>query len=658
MSFLAPTAFILAALLPIILALYFLRLRREEQTVSSVYLWQQAVRDVAANAPWQRLRANWLLLLQLLFLAILILALARPFSWARGAAGHLILIVDTSASMRATDVAADGSSPDRLAAAVGAARALVDDLPAESPVTLIAAGDQARMLLLSSRDRGQLHRALDTLEATTGGADLTTALELAAAAVGNAQASEIVVLSDGGVSPPDRSSTAVPVRYVPVGVSAENQAISAFSLTSGTAGQGLSAFVCVTNYGSREVERRLTLYDGANPIAARDISLPPDDTVALTLPDVASGVTAMEARLGGQDHLPLDDRAWAVAPAASAVRITIVGPGNRFLETALSLLPNAEITSISLAEYEAQLTNPPSTSLPSPNPLTIFDTVLPSSDRLPPGALFFIGPPRSSAFFSVTGSVESPIPRPASADEPLLRHVDLRDIAIQRTPHLQLPAWGRSVIVAASDDGSDNVPLLTVGQVDGRRLAVLAFDLRQSDLPLRVAFPLLLANLMDFLTPGTTGTLPETISPGRPMAIPLPPEAKGASVTRPDGTTTWVPAKGGQVVLVETGVLGIYEVKGKSGNQDRLLHRFAVNGFNPQESDIVPREHLDLPSSGTQTEAAERPTRREWWRPIAWIALAILTTEWLVQHRGAAGWAWSKTIDHVTRFLSRKRGVT
>jgi Ca-activated chloride channel family protein len=652
MSFLTPWAFILAALLPIIVALYFLRLRREEQTVSSIYLWQQAVRDVAANVPWQRLRTNWLLLLQLLFLTTLILALGRPFSWAHGASGHLILIVDTSASMRATDVTVDGD-PDRLVAAVRVARALVEDLPAESPVTLIAAGDEARILLLSSRDRGQLRRALDTLEAGIGGADLTTALELAAAAVANAQESEIVVLSDGGVSPPDRLSTAAPVRYVPVGASAENQAISVFSLTPGTAGQGLSAFACVINYGSQEVERRLTLHDGTNLIAARDLSLPPHDTVSLSIPDVPVGPTAIEARLGGQDDLPLDDRAWAVAPIISGVQVTIVGPGNRFLETALSLLPNAEITSISLADYQAQSTNLPSTSLPSTNPLTIFDTVLPAGDHYPPGALLFVGPPRSSAFFSVTGAIEAPIPRPAGTDEPLLRHVDLRDIAIQHTAHLQLPTWGRSVIVAASEDGGNSVPLLTVGQMDGRRLAVLAFDLRQSDLPLRVAFPLLMANLVDFLAPGITGTLPEAITPGQPIAIPLSPEAEVASVTRPDGTTTWTSAQEGQIVFAETGLPGVYAVN----DQDRLLHRFAVNGFSPLESDITPQEQLDLADSGMQTGVADRPTHREWWRPFAWIALGMLIAEWLVQHRGAAGWAWSRTTDHVTRFLTRKRGA-
>ncbi|HIC88344.1 MAG TPA: VWA domain-containing protein, partial [Anaerolineae bacterium] len=136
MSFLLPTAFILTALVPVIIAMYLLKLRRTEQVVSSVYLWRRMVRDVEADAPWQRLRRNLLLILQLLFLAALILALARPFVWVEGASGQaLILILDTSASMAATDVA-----PNRLAAARARAQALVDGLPEEARVTLITAG--------------------------------------------------------------------------------------------------------------------------------------------------------------------------------------------------------------------------------------------------------------------------------------------------------------------------------------------------------------------------------------------------------------------------------------------------------------------------------------------------------------------------------------
>src|SRR5919206_2131346 len=114
MSFLAPLALVSALIVgPIIIAMYLLKLRREERTVSSTFLWQRMVRDVEANAPWQKLRRNLLLLLQLLLLLALILALARPYFLTTGIAGrNLIVIVDRSASMGATDV-----QPTRLDAA-------------------------------------------------------------------------------------------------------------------------------------------------------------------------------------------------------------------------------------------------------------------------------------------------------------------------------------------------------------------------------------------------------------------------------------------------------------------------------------------------------------------------------------------------------------
>src|SRR4051812_32649208 len=137
MSFLAPLALISTLIIgPIIVAMYLLKLRREERRVSSTFLWQRIVRDVEANAPWQKLRRNLLLLLQLLLLLLLALALARPFFLTTGIAGrNLIVIVDRSASMEATDAA-----PTRLDAAKQQAIALIDQLPDGGGATIIAGG--------------------------------------------------------------------------------------------------------------------------------------------------------------------------------------------------------------------------------------------------------------------------------------------------------------------------------------------------------------------------------------------------------------------------------------------------------------------------------------------------------------------------------------
>ena len=79
MSFLAPAAFAALAIAIPVLLLYMLRLRRREVLISSTFLWRQVVQDTEANTPWQRLRRNLLLFLQLLILLLLVLALARPF---------------------------------------------------------------------------------------------------------------------------------------------------------------------------------------------------------------------------------------------------------------------------------------------------------------------------------------------------------------------------------------------------------------------------------------------------------------------------------------------------------------------------------------------------------------------------------------------------
>src|SRR5438876_3237088 len=113
-----PAAIAAAIAIPSLLILYFLKLRRREVTVPSTLLWKKAIEDLQANAPFQRLRKNLLLLLQLFILAAALLALAQPTLKSQTLTGarHLILI-DRSASMSAQDATLDGKLVTRLEAA-------------------------------------------------------------------------------------------------------------------------------------------------------------------------------------------------------------------------------------------------------------------------------------------------------------------------------------------------------------------------------------------------------------------------------------------------------------------------------------------------------------------------------------------------------------
>ena len=346
--------------------------------MSSTFLWRNLVRDTAANAPWQRLRPNLLLFLQLLFLALLVLALVRPFTWSDAASSdHLILVLDTSASMQATDVV-----PNRLAEAVREARAMVAALPADARVTLIAAGAGTDVLVSGTTDRALVQRGLDGVRAGSGGSDLSAALTLAGAVAGRERDPETVIFSDGNVTLPSQAAggrlLTLPgrVRYVPIGsgsvdggARSANQGIMALSLRRSAGGQTTSVFVQVTNFGPAPVERRLLLYSAGQLVAARTLSLPDSQPLALAFEDLPAGLVSVEARLEGADALALDDRAWATLPDSGAVRVDLVGPGNRFLETALGLLPGLDVTTIKPDDYlAAQDAQPADAGAPAQRP--------------------------------------------------------------------------------------------------------------------------------------------------------------------------------------------------------------------------------------------------------------------------------------------------
>lgn len=628
MSLLAPLALIGAAILgPVILAMYLLKLRREERTVSSTFLWQRMVRDVEANAPWQRLRRNWLLLLQLIIMALLVLALARPFMFTEGISGrNLVIVLDRSASMGAVD-----DSTTRLDAAKQRALQLVEQLPDGGRATIIAAGGQMEVPASATTDQRELRAAINGIElSTAGSSDLAQPLTLASALVARDEQSEVAVISEGNVTVPDDLEVPALVSFFPVGSRQDNVAISAMVLQPGVAGQTL--FVQATNYDpDTAVSRRVDVYLDDALFNAYNLTLQPGEERSIVA-DVPPDVAVAEARLSGSDALPLDDRAWAVSRVGSVTNVRVVGPGNRFLDTALALLPGVQTTTVptttdSFAESAAQV------------PITILDRTVPAT--LPPGNLLFIAPPRSTEFFSVTGTLEFPSVQPAVGDEPLLRNASLSDVSILEAVRIVPGTWARVVV------DSDGAPLLVAGERDGRRIVVLAFDLLKSDLPLQVAYPLLLSNIINFLAPGS-GAEAGAVAPGEPLTLQLDPTITSVRLTLPDGTTLEPPLDGDNLTFADTDALGVYALELLREDDVIARQRFTVNLFAPTESQVQPQEQIAIQQSGGIQNAiapGEQAGRQEFWRWLAAIALAVLLIEWLVYQRGS-----------VQAVLSRLRG--
>jgi hypothetical protein len=364
-----------------------------------------------------------------------------------------------------------------------------------------------------------------------------------------------------------------------------------------------------------------------------------------------------------------------VLPKSGTKLVLLVGEGDPYLETALSYLPNVELYGVTPEEYG------PATERQDGRPwdLVIFESTLPAT--LPDAPILAIAPPRSSALGDVSGTIKDPGIGALSPDEPILRYVDLTTTHISEAQSLTTPEWARVVI-----PGPKSAPLLYTGDRDGRPNAVLAFEPRESDLPLQVAFPILLANLTGELMGGSAAPT-EAVAPGDPVSLTIPSGATGVTVTRPDGSTTPLLATragGPTVTFASTELPGVYTItpilpegagasgapSGASGASAAPVGsasavpgasagasaapdgagpvRFAVDLFDVGESTIAPgsvaaieavgRAPTDSPAAGNGgspiTEA--RPTTRdELWLPIVVIVLLALCLEWAVYHRDA-----------------------
>jgi Ca-activated chloride channel homolog len=625
-----PLALIGLISLPIIVAFYMLRLRRRDYPVGSTFLWQQLIRDVEANAPWQRLRFSWLLLVQLLIAAIVVLAAARPFSAASSdLAANVVLIVDTSASM-----ATDANGEDRMALARERARDVVGRLPQGGRVTVVAAADTATVLVSETDDREAAREAIDGIVATQLPGDLTDAFALASALAARDSDSTIVVVSDASGDELPELGVGAPVIVELVGESDANQSVAALSALRRSGGAQLDLFVAVANPSTSEATRRLEIYADGALVDARELTIPPGQRSEALISTVPPAAATIEARLAGADALAADDRAFAIVPAQGRTRTLLVGEGNAYLENAMALLPRLELYAVGGSGYADALAEADEAG--TPYGLFVFDGVLP--DEPPPGAALYIDPPDGGEFGQVGGRIDGPLLDRTDPDEPILRFVDLTTVHVGRAREIDLADGMRPVVATGAGR-----PLVAVGESEGRRLGLIGFDLGESDLPLQVAFPLLMSNLVDHLLPLAEGILPSSMPLGESVTASIDPRIERVSVvtTSADGagSAVEVPVVGGQLTLAGADTVGVREVRAVSddpaiGNQ--VLGRSAVNLFSADESDVAPGDPQRIEDMGRVPEDDEgpgQPTRAEWWWPLALAALVLLAVEWLLYHR-------------------------
>ena len=510
MTLLAPIALACVAIPLLIYVIHWLFGSRRRLRVPAVFLWTDL-----PNASTGRSRRRWppitaLLLLQLLAAGLAVAALARPAT-PTDPPRHVALILDSSASMLATDVA-----PTRFEAARARGFDRLQGLRLTDLVTVIRAGRQATQLASGTPDSAR--SALASAQAGTGGTALRDALALASTRIGQTpdRRGSIVVLTDvawSGAGLTDFGPLTAPVEIVAVGGGSENQAVSALNVRLDPNGRGQTAFVDIANQADRAVHVPVRLSADGAPLDERQVDIAARGRAQLSIP-LPMDARRISVKLLGRDALALDDQAETIAPGGPVRDVALLGRVSDGLRRAVESVPSLRV--------RAQ-----STGVSDPTPdLTVLQASLPA--QLPAGPLLLVNPPSNSGRLLGVGLGSGARVQPS---HPLLQALDLAALQ-NETPEIStVPGWAHVVF------GTLEGPLIMEGRLEGHPTVALTFDPTISGIEKSLAFPLLVSNASTFLlnqADASNATPAEPFDPAEsdiaPRAAPTVPSPVANSV--------------------------------------------------------------------------------------------------------------------------------
>ncbi|HEY2414142.1 MAG TPA: VWA domain-containing protein [Pirellulaceae bacterium] len=668
---------------PAIVALYFLKLKRQPLEVPSTYLWSKTIEDLHVNSLWQRLRQSLLLFLQLLVVALIALTLLRPgWSGSKLEGKRFVFLIDTSASMAAND-----TTPSRLDRAKRQAIELVDQMEGDSAAMVISFSNVAKVEQAFTDNRQQLRRKIELIEQTNRPSDLSEALR-AASGLANpgqsgdpnnpidiktaeAQPADLYILSDGGFAsvPTFKLGNLTPYYVKQGGPAPHNIAIAAFSTEANPEKLGrVQAFGRLENHSDLQESVETSLYLGNVLLDAKTVDLPPRDektklpgasSVTFEMQEIETGILKMQINV--KDNLPADNAAYAVVNIPRPARVLVVSPGTDALLLALQTdeakkVANVTVSPPSILEtksYQDQASD-------GTYDLVIYDQCAPK--EMPACNTLFIGaiPPKeklpgeteSGSKPVDTTVVENPaikIPGWTATEKqglpividvnqvhPLTQLVQMGNVKIGYGRGLKGPPG--TVTLIDSDAGA----LYSVGPRGGYEDAVLGFDIvtndtdgkkySNTDWPIRRSFPVFIMNALKYLG-GVRGSLASpNILPGSQTVLRTATPVKSITVTSPRGDRFEVPRElQNTFVFSRTDELGVYEVREGSGN--KVTQQFAVNLFDTRESDLTPAEEIEIGYEDVKAEKGQQVARKELWKWLALGALGMLMFEWYIYNR-------------------------
>ena len=386
MTFLYPLGLLGLIGIPIIIVIYLLKNKYNEQTVTSTYLWTLSERFYKKRNPLSRFIGLLGLILQILTVAIISLAIARPIITIPESAGEYCFVIDCSGSMNMTD--GKESSFER---AKGEIEDIIDDAKSGSTYTLITLSDEAVVLYERLTDKDLAIDVLSDVKCTDTEADYSAALEQAQRYFDENPSFLVYLFTDKEVVEHKN------LEVVNVGLAnAENYAISD-ALGTLTDGELITKATVESFNSDATLEVELYVDGKMIPSAKKAVSVSKGEPCEIELSARVDSFSSFRLRITNKDCLDKDNEIISYnLESESSYSILVVSENPFFIEAALDALTDTVVDTVSPDEYGKG----------GNYGLYIFDSFTPT--ELPDAAVWLINYSKSvdNSGFGIRGVIE------------------------------------------------------------------------------------------------------------------------------------------------------------------------------------------------------------------------------------------------------------
>lgn len=652
-NFLVPSALWWLLLIPCVILLYFLKLKRQEYVFSSTLLWQKVVNDMRVNSPFQKLKNNLLLYLQILILLLTILALARPFLSQQALQGrNIVLLIDTSLSMKTKDE--DGSS--RLAHAKKKALEMMNDLNSDDRMMVITFDSHAQIVQTFTHVKTKLSASINRIKAVDTHTNIIEALDIAKAMVNKISSPSIYILTDGRIEGFQKHVDSYMQNKDPVlpqivicGQSSSNVAITAFDVQKNQKNDYYQAFVQLQNFGISNIEVIVELHINgqAKEENMRLVELGGGDVRGVLLENLEIPTGIVKAKVvveRGNDYLSEDNEAWFIVPPSLKKKVCLVTTGNFILKKVLESHDENMLT-LSMEEYEDE--SKKQDSVLRKYDIIVFDKQQPK--RIFPGVgnIFFECVPREKDITN-SGVLNNEYGFKVvdqNSLHPIMRFMDMRKFHFGSIMDITWP--------------DDTTPLL---EVEGHMIIglikrqnayslVIGCDIYQSGWPFDPTFPVFIANAISWYK--NIHNQPNIITSDI-ARVQFFESVQRVKISCNGNHVNQQEIEANSVRFPHTKQLGIYEFSGfdHEGNLVETRH-IATNIFSLDESNVIPIKEFKIKKQNVASREF-LTINREIWAYLLLIAFFIVLAEWFLFHRRSISFSLRKKDNFFTQYLTNK----